>query len=69
MRKLDVNGGAPRAYARGTSPRASSGETLRSVSSYAKATEDTLIQPRHYRRGFLRSPNALAEEGKVTSDS
>ena len=27
--------------------------------------EDTLIHPRLYRRGFLRSPKGLAEEGKL----
>ena len=52
--------GAPRLYSRGAAPHASSGGTLRSVSSFAKATEDTLIHPRLYGRGFLR----FAEEGK-----
>lgn|GEM_PF-1467909 len=45
-------------------PHASSGGTLRSVSSFAQATEDTLIHPRLDRRGFLRSLS-LAEEGKI----
>jgi hypothetical protein len=35
----------------------------------AKATEDTLIHSRLYRRGTLRSPKGLAEEGKMTSDN
>ena len=52
---------APRLYSRGFSSHASSGETLRSIYSFAlRATEDTLIHPRLYRRGFLR----FAEEGK-----
>jgi len=33
--------GAPRPYGRGTSPNASSGGTLRSTPSFAKATEGT----------------------------
>ncbi len=45
--------GAPRAHARGSAPHASSGETLRSVSSFAKATEDTLIHPLLYLRARL----------------
>ncbi len=55
-------GGAPRLYSRGSLHNTSSGGTLRSVSSFAKATEDTLIHPRPHGRDFLR----FAEEGKIT---
>jgi len=60
------SGGAQRAYARGTSPHASLGGTLRSVSSFAKVVdseaqkEDTLNP---CRKGYIRS-HLLAEEGK-----
>jgi hypothetical protein len=57
---LHLARGAPRLYSRGPLHNASSGGTLRSVSSFAKATEDTLIHPRPHGRGFLR----IAEEGK-----
>src|SRR3990167_1801589 len=49
---------APRPYGRGTSPHASSGGTLRSVPSFAKATEGTHLAFIH---GF--TPVAFCEGG------
>ncbi len=68
---LHLARGALRLYSRGPLHNASSGGTLRpvgqslwaacrSVSSFAKATDDTLIHPRPHGQGFLR----FAEEGK-----
>src|SRR3990172_13338115 len=61
-RRLDLNltltSGAPRPYIRGISPHASSGGTLRSVPSFAKATEGTHLAFIH---GF--TPVAFCEGG------